>query len=130
MKARRLTEKDHPVVKSWWEAHKWPAISRDLLPETGIIVESDRPIVAGWVYKTDSKMGWLEWIISNPETTKEERSQALDELLQVALSEARDLGLTVLFGALSHAGLIDRYKKHGFSETDTNVTLLIRNLGG
>lgn len=40
-----------------------------MLPENGtggyIVEKGEIPIVAGFLYTTNSKVGWMEWVISN-----------------------------------------------------------------
>ena len=69
MNIRRLTEKDWDTLVSWWNNWpKWKAPVKDFLPENGkggLIVEiNDIPVVAGFIYLTNSKTALLEWIVS------------------------------------------------------------------
>jgi len=65
--ARRLTEKDYNTIVEWWKSWpEWEPLSQEMLPENGtggIIIEKEgEPIVAGFLYGTNSKIAWMEWI--------------------------------------------------------------------
>ena len=125
MKVRAFNKSDYSTVCEWWAAHKWPVIAYELLPSTGLIVE-DR--CAGFIYKTDSGFCLFEWVVSNPNTNKEERSEALDTLINEGIKLSKEMGFKVIFTCVSHPKLIERYKKHEYQVTDSNVTTFVRVL--
>lgn len=125
MKTRPYVSSDYPVLSSWWEAHKWPAVPERCLPKTGLVVDG---LAAGFLYHTDSSIFWLEWLISNPASDKIERNQALTLLIENLLKAAREAGASFVFTSVQHAGLIERYKQHGFAVTETGMTNMVRGL--
>ena len=69
---RKLTENDWDTLVSWWEAWpKWNTPAQDFLPDnatSGLMIEKNNiPIVAGFLYFTNSSAVLLEWIVSNPD---------------------------------------------------------------
>lgn len=122
---RTFEASDYSDVASWWKAHNWPVLPIEALPKLGFIVPG---VCAGWLYETDSTLCWLEWVVSNPLTSKEERSVALDEVISSLLSRAKELGFKQVFTTVVHPKLVDRYKNHGFVVTDQAMTNLIRSL--
>ena len=55
---RKLKESDWETLVGWWKWWKWAIMPKDFLPENGtggLIVEKNKtPIVAGFLYKTNS----------------------------------------------------------------------------
>ena len=99
---RKLTEDDWVVLKQWWDAWpEWDAPPKDFLPENGtggLMVESEgEPIVAGFMYITNSKGVLLEWIISNPKYREEDRNDAINLLLIGVENLCKDLGYKYIF---------------------------------
>ena len=89
MNIRKLTEADYEALEKWWKAWDWPPIEKDFLPENGtggLMVQSKdgTPIVAGFLYMTNSKAVLLEWIISNPDYREPDRDAAITALIMGA----------------------------------------------
>ena len=83
MNTRQLKEEDWETLQKWWSAWpKWEAPPKDFLPDNGtggLMVEKDnKPIVAGFLYITNSKGVLLEWIVSNPEYRENDRDSAIE----------------------------------------------------
>lgn len=85
---RKLKESDWETLCSWWdEWPEWQNPPRDFLPDNGkggLMVEKDVPIVAGFIYYTNSKGALLEWVVSNPDYKEADRKQAIALLINAA----------------------------------------------
>lgn len=125
MNVSKFTEEHYAEVCNWWKAHSWPLMPLSLLPKTGYIV---RDVAAGFLYNTDSGIAWIEWIVSNPESDKAIRNEALDLILGNLIDDAKKMNKTFIFTSSDNEKLINRYKKHGFSLGDTGVTHLGRGI--
>lgn len=122
---RLFKESDYETVVSWWQSRSWPVLPREFLPATGYVVEG---ICAGFLYQTDSKIAWLEFIISNPATSPDDRAKALDSLIQHAVEDAKLKGFKIVFTSTNHDKLIKRYEDNGFIVGDKGMTNLVRNV--
>jgi hypothetical protein len=117
------------MLKEWWISHDWPPIPEDHLPSTGFIYYNDlKPIMAGFLYLTDSKFSILEFIISNPNSTKDERKEAMEPLINAVVDEAKYRGKSTIFTSVTHPGLLRKLEKTAFVKTDTNMTNLMRKI--
>ena len=119
MNIRRLTDKDWDTLVSWWDNWpKWKAPVKDFLPENGnvgLIVEiNDIPVVAGFIYLTNSKTALLEWIVSNPKYRESDRKQAIELLITGAENLVKSLDYKYLFAVMQHKGLIETHEKLGW----------------
>jgi len=121
---REYNDNDYITLCEWWVEHKWGVIPMNCLPKVGFVVNN---ICAGFLYQTDSKIAWLEWIISNPQSNKEERDVALDLLINQLLITAKELGFKLVFTSVKHPKLKERYLEHGFLITENNSTEMVRN---
>tara|TARA_R100001440_G_scaffold68572_5_gene90152 strand:- start:2363 stop:2764 length:402 start_codon:yes stop_codon:yes gene_type:complete len=118
---RRLTEKDWDTLVSWWDNWpKWKAPVKDFLPENGkggLIVEINNiPVVAGFIYLTNSKTALLEWIVSNPKYRESDRKQAIELLITGAENLVKSLDYKYLFAVMQHKGLIETHEKLGWNK--------------
>lgn len=122
-------QSDYLKVSAWWEKQGWPSIPLEMLPKTGFIMEdAEGGLCAGWLYKTDSKFAWLEWIVANPARPFELRGRALDVLMLRLVETARSSGFKAVFSSINNERLINRYKKHGFKETEKSMTNMIMRI--
>jgi len=123
---------DYEEICRWWDAHKWPCIPLDFLPDEGaggrILLSDGLPIIAVWIYKTNSRLGWMEWMVSNPDAPREIRRDAPDLIIEDAIKYAKELGLGVLFTSIRVPRLIERLTKAGFQISDSNMTNLTKVL--
>lgn len=119
LKVRALEESDWETLQQWWHAWKWPTMSKDMLPLEGrgglMVYKDDIPIAAGFLYLSNSKVAWLDWIISNASYKEKDRREAL-ELLICSLEEvARQQGYSIIISIARHKGLINTHKKLGYA---------------
>ena len=117
---RRLTEKDWSVLPTWWEQWPdWKTPARDFLPENGLgglMVEKEgKPIIAGFIYTTNSKVVLLEWIISDPNYRDNDRQHALELLIDGAENVCKAQGFKYVFFVGKHNKLINTFEKLGWS---------------
>jgi hypothetical protein len=120
---RALQESDWDTLQSWWAQWNWPQMNKDLLPLNGtgglIVCKEDTPIVAGFLYLTNSKVAWMEWIVSNKEYREDNRKDAL-ELLILGLEEvALSVDKNIILSIGRNTGLIDMHKKLGYTVDDS-----------
>ena len=116
---RALQESDWETLQEWWTKWNWPEMNRDLLPLNGlgglIVCKGDIPIVAGFLYLTNSKVAQMEWIISNKDYRDLDRKDAL-EMLILGLEEiALSVGKNIILSIGRNTGLINMHKKLGYT---------------
>ena len=122
LKARALEESDWNTLQEWWDRWKWPKMNRDLLPLNGlgglIVCKGDIPIVAGYLYLTNSKVAWMEWIISNKDYREDDRKEAMEILILELENIALSVDKNIILSVGRNAGLIDVHKKLGYTVDD------------
>ena len=120
---RDLKKSDWDTLVEWWNWWPgWTAPSKDFLPENGtggIMIEKDNiPIVAGFIYATNSKGVLLEWIVSNPKYKQKDRKQAIELLIKEAEELTKKLGYKYMFTIGRSKSLIETHKKLGWFVDD------------
>ena len=121
--ARSLRESDWETLLKWWSSWPdWSAPSKDFLPDNatgGIMVEkNNKPIVAGFIYETNSASVLLEWIVSDPEYRDGDRGQAVELLIIEAENLTKSLGYNYMFTIGRNKRLIETHKKLGWFVDD------------
>ena len=116
--SRDLNESDWDILVEWWRWWRWPVMPRDFLPKNGtggIMIEKNKiPIVAGFLYITDSKVIILEWIVSNPKYKNKDRKKAIELLITEAENKTKELGYKYMFSIGRSKHLMDAHEKLGW----------------
>lgn len=115
LKVRILEESDWETLCSWWKWWRWPEMNRDLLPSNGLgglmVYKGDTPIVAGFLYLTNSKGALLDWIVSNPEYKEEDRSESIKLLIHSCEQVAKANGYNIIFSFTRSKSLINTHEE-------------------
>ncbi len=113
---RKLTENDWDTLVSWWDAWpKWNTPAQDFLPgnaTSGLIVEKNNtPIVAGFLYFTNSAAVLLEWIVSNPEYKEKDKKKAIETLVSSAEIFCKNNDKKYMFSIGRNKSLLNIHKQ-------------------
>lgn len=110
------------VAKEWWNFWRFAPPSLDILPENMICSYNENgPSCIAFLYSTDSKLAWLEWIVGRPSGDKKERMDGINAILDSAKELGKDLGFTGIFTSSKHDGLNSKLRTK-YIETDSGVT--------
>ena len=123
MNTRTLTESDWETLSDWWKAWKWPVMAKDMLPDNGtggIMVENEgENIVAGFLYWSNSKLVWLDWIISNPKVSRDTRQEAIKKLILTAEHMTKKAGSKYMMSISRSNSLLKTHKQMGWNVDKT-----------
>jgi len=129
-----LVETDYEeILCQWWKDWRWVPPSRDFLPDNGtggfIVYDDKTPICAGFMYLTNSKAVWCDWIISNFKyKDKQKRRDALLLLVQTISNLAADLDKKFIYALIKNRLFVDVYKKVRFVEASTYTHEMIKTI--
>ena len=123
MNTRTLTESDYEILTDWWKAWGWPALAKDMLPDNGtggIMVENKgENIVAGFLYWSNSKLVWLDWIISNPKVSRDIRQEAIKKLILTAEHMTKQAGSKYMMSISRSNSLLKTHEQMGWNVDKT-----------
>jgi len=113
---RKLNNTDYNTLVKWWNGWKeWNPPPKELLPDNGtggfIVEKNNKPIVAGFIYSTNSKAALLEWIVSDPEYREDDREMAIELLITASENVCKDMGYKYMFTIGRNKNLINTHKK-------------------
>jgi len=118
LNARKLTDSDYNILVDWWKWWRWPLIPKNFLPDNGtggiMIQKENIPIVAGFIYYTNSEAVFVEWIISNPQYKDNDRKEAIEVLLKTIEAICKEQGKKYMFSIGRNQNLINTHKKLGW----------------
>ncbi len=131
---RMLEESDYPTLLKWWKKYDFAAPAKEFLPDNGtcgIMLEDQwgKQLCAGFIYFTNSKVCWMEFIVANPEFRgREKRNDALNQLIEYLSQFAEEEGARWIFTSVRHEGLAERYAECGFTVGSENTKEMIKQL--
>jgi hypothetical protein len=108
-----------------WMQSRDEVITPDALPKTGYIIPGK---AAGFLYRTDSSIAWIEGLVAAPGLEREERSQAIDAVVLAIISEAQRLGFKTLLGYTLLDAVVKRAERTGFTYVGGGFHLIARPL--
>ena len=123
---RRLESEDWSTLTSWWDNWPdWQTPPKDFLPDNGkggfIVEKNNMPIVAGFMYFTNSEGVLLEWIVSNPFYIDDDRQDAIEFLILTCEEYIKANGKKYIFSIGRNKHLIETHKKLGY-HVDTKIS--------
>jgi hypothetical protein len=129
---RQLNENDYQeTLVKWWEDWGWTAPEKDFLPDNGmggyIVYDGDIPVCAGFIYVTNSRVAWVDWIISNKEY-KEKRREAITMLIDTLTNLSKMSGSKYAYALIKNESLIKTYESLGYVKGDSYTSEMIKLL--
>ena len=118
---RAYTEDDYKFIVEWMESRALDPLPRDVIPEVGGIVDG---IACGFIYKTDSKMAYMEHYISNPFAERHARKQAMQMVTAYLIKQARDAGFKYLYASSDKTTICTLAKEKGFKYIGNQLAFL------
>ena len=134
LEIRPLYDTDYEeILIEWWKQWNWEAPAKDFLPDDGkggmIVYDGDTPICAGFIYITNSKVAWVDWIISNKEyRVKDKRKEAIRMLIESLSNVCKQTGNKYGYALIKNQALVQVYKDLGWSKGDGYTSEMIKIL--
>ena len=131
---RPLNENDYEaILTGWWKDWGWESPNQDFLPDNGkggiMVLDGDVPVCAGFIYTTNSKVAWVDWIISNKQYRKKpQRSEAIQLLVETLTNICKNTGHKYTYALIKHPSLIGTYEKLGYVKGDGYTGEMIKVL--
>lgn len=121
------------ILSGWWKDWRWTPPVKNFLPENGtgglIVYDGDTPVVAGFIYNTNSDVAWADWIISNIKyKDREKRKMAIEALLTALENISKKMNKKFIYALVKNQPLINTYKKLGYIQGEAYNTELIKSI--
>jgi hypothetical protein len=126
---RQYEPSDFDTLSAWWVQANEPGPTKGMMPYTTYVcTQGFEPIASISLITTNANWAMLENLIAKPSLEKNLRREVTSMLVEHACKRAKQMGYQALVCMSYRPKLTERYKSHGFSETLTNVTTLIREI--
>ena len=115
-KIRPVMVEDRDILINWWESYDHMLVpSLELLPEngqSGLVIEKEgRMIAAAFVYLTNSDMGYIDFMVSDPNYKGRDRFEMITMLIEACSELAIELGCRIIWAMTSYDSVIKRCEK-------------------
>ena len=91
---RKIELEDYEFINKWWTEQGFVALNKDILPMNGlggIIIEKDKPIAAVYLYLTNSKVGYIDNLITDPKYVSKDRFDVILMLMRACEQMAEEV---------------------------------------
>lgn len=123
LQVRALQETDWENLQSWWKWWRWPEVSKETLPLNGLgglmVYKGETPVVTGFLYLSNSRVAWIDWIVSNPKYKEKDRKQSIELLINSLEEVAKQQDYSIIISITRSKHLIETHKKLGYTVDDT-----------
>jgi len=116
-------------LKRAWESRQGIDFPVRLLSDTGLVVVNGiYPVAAAFLYKTNSKVAWLGWPITEPESTPEARSEALNMIFEKLHVMAKLEDYELIWTTSGIPALQERLEELGYKVGDEGINQYFKEL--
>lgn len=132
MNIRLYTDNDFAMIDKWYLQHSYMHCPKEYLTKDSTFIlenEVGEPWLCWTLFLTNSKIAWIEGLISNPEL-KQGRKDAIKHLHKYIEVFAKGLGYKKIFGMSANEKIahLTEYDL-GYKKTCTTITSFIKDLG-
>jgi len=132
LNVRNLTEKDYTTLVKWWKEWGWDPVPQDMLPDNGaggvMIQQGSKPIIAGFLFWSNSNIVWFDWIISDKNVSKLTRAKSLIYLIDVVEGMVKSAGKKYIITISDNKSLISTFKKKNWYVDEDPLNKIIKKI--
>ena len=122
MDIRLVNDSDYEMLCGWWKDWGWSQYpSKNMLPDIGVVVNE---VAAGFLYLTNSKLAWANWIVTDKNYREDDRGDIINTVILSLEQIAKDNGVEVMYGVISSNSLVNRYVELGYNKGDYQQELV------
>jgi hypothetical protein len=125
MDIRLVNDSDYEMFRSWWEGWGWTPPPKDFLPNIGVVVNE---CAAGFLYVSNSKVCWVDWIISDKNYRGEDRDEIINMVLASLEEISKDYDAKFLYSLIKHEKLMEKYESMGYVKGDSDAVVMIKHI--
>jgi hypothetical protein len=116
--------------KRWSNLHGFPIVSDLVLPENVFVCynKNDTPLYCIWFYRTDSRLAWVAFPMSNKDIPYNKREKALEFLMNYVSEYAKKENFVSLITTSNTIEVISVLEKCNYKEADLNINQYIKTL--
>jgi|TARA_R100000742_G_C4278158_1_gene100680 hypothetical protein len=120
------TISDNEII-NWWEDWGLNIPDKECLPKKGyVIINNNIKVAAGYVYYTNSKIAYLDFIISNINYKKKDRNALIITLIDHMVEEALSKGCKLVWATTSNDNMLKKAIKLNYKVLDKKHNIIYK----
>ena len=126
---RLVTVEDYPTLIEWWKSYDHVEVPEShMLPNGGlggfVVEKSGRLMAAGFLYLTNSSIGYVDYLISDPDYKGRDRFKMITWLIEACSEEALRQGCRLVWAMTTYAGIVKRCEKLGYEVLEDKYNVI------
>ena len=124
---RKIELEDYEFINKWWKDVGLTPMSTKILPFDGLgglIIEKERRIDAVYLYLTNSKVGYVDNLIANPNYKSKDRFDIILKLMMGCIKMARQTGCLEVWAMSENKGILQRCKTLGCEVSERKWSMI------
>ena len=116
---RNITVDDYPKLIKWWQLYEDDGVvipRASLLPNKGlggfVVEKNGRLIASAFLYFTNSALGYVDYLIADPDYREDDRQDVLIQLAAYVTDIAVKAGCETVWAMTSNKKLINMIETH------------------
>ncbi len=123
---RDYLHSDYELLNGWWKAQNFQSPPEVILPQTGYIANE---CAAGFLYLTNARVSWVEWVVADPKAEKKLRAESINEVIAHIEQCSKFLGNIMMFTSTTNFPFAERLRRLGFAEDEKKTSHFVKVLG-
>lgn len=125
MQVQPIAAADLDTLNAWCVARGMSPFPDGWLPPVGYWVPN---VLGAFMYRTDARVAYVECVISNPDTTKEQRREATLLVSEAIEGHAAREGFLYLVGLTSIASVGEAGRLRGYRVSEPKYSTMVKVL--
>lgn len=122
-------EREYDMLVGWWKHWGYPITPKEDLVENGFMACWDgKPILCADLILTHDTFALMENMCASPETSHEDREQAVIIISAAICDTAKSAGVKRLYGITKKDRLIEKLKLCGWEVRSEQVSVCVKEL--
>ena len=127
--ARPIKVEDYTILMEWWNSYDGIEIpDSSILPDNGLggfVMEKEgKMVAAAYVYLTNSAVGYIDFLISNPNYKGRDRYDIIAKLILVCSESAVAKGCKLVWAMTTYDGVVRRCRDLGGEILEDKYTVI------
>ena len=126
---RPIKMEDYAKLVEWWKSYDHVEVPEShMLPDGGLggfaVEKENRLMAAGFLYLTNSSIGYVDYLISDPNYKGRDRFEMITWLIETCSEEAIRQGCRLTWAMTTYNGIVKRCNELGYDVLEDKYNII------